>query len=93
MMVVLFAGLCAAVGWTAYRLLGPEAGLLALALAALEPLLLAHGHYVTTDVPIAFCVSLSLLSFAALLRRPAAATRPGRPFSTTRAGTLGRVPP
>jgi 4-amino-4-deoxy-L-arabinose transferase-like glycosyltransferase len=74
LMVVLFIGLCVTVGWTAYRLLGPEAGLLAVALAAFDPLLLAHGHYVTTDVPVALCVSLSLLSFAAFLRRPTAAT-------------------
>lgn len=74
MMVPLFVGLGAAVGWTAYRLLGPEAGLLAAALTAFEPLLLAHGHYLTTDVPVALCVTLSLLSFAAFLRRPAAAT-------------------
>jgi 4-amino-4-deoxy-L-arabinose transferase-like glycosyltransferase len=74
MMIPLFLGLSAAIGWTAYRLLGPEAGLLAAALAALDPLLLAHGHYVTTDVPVALFVTLSLLSFAAFLRRPAAAT-------------------
>jgi 4-amino-4-deoxy-L-arabinose transferase-like glycosyltransferase len=74
MMVLLFLGLCAAVGWTAYRLFGTQAGLVALALAAFEPLLLAHGHYVTTDVPIALFVSLSLLSFAAFLRRPSALT-------------------
>lgn len=74
MMVLLFVGLGAAVGWTAYRLLGPEAGLLAAALVVFEPLLLAHGHYVTTDVPVALCVTLSLLSFAAFLRRPAATT-------------------
>jgi len=74
MMVVLFAGLCAAIGWTAHRLLGPGAGLLATALAAFEPLLLAHGHYVTTDVPVTLCVTLSLLSFAAFLRRRSAVT-------------------
>jgi 4-amino-4-deoxy-L-arabinose transferase-like glycosyltransferase len=74
MMIPLFVGLGAAVGWTAYRLLGREAGLLALALVVFEPLLLAHGHYVTTDVPVALCVTLSLLSFAAFLRRPAATT-------------------
>jgi 4-amino-4-deoxy-L-arabinose transferase-like glycosyltransferase len=70
MMVVLYLALCLAVGRTAQRLFGPEAGLLATAIAAFEPLLLAHGHYVTTDVPVTLCVTLSLLSVAAFLRRP-----------------------
>ena len=73
MMVILFVALAAAIGWTAYRLFGAAAGLLATALAAFEPMLLAHGHYITTDVPVTLCVSLSLLSFAAFLRRPSAA--------------------
>jgi hypothetical protein len=72
-MVVLFVGLVAATGWTAFRLFGAGAGLLATAMAAFEPLLLAHGHYVTTDVPLALCATLSLLSLAAFLRRPSGA--------------------
>ena len=38
------------VGWWAYRLWGRKAGLLALALAALEPNLVAHSSVVTTDI-------------------------------------------
>lgn len=73
LMVVLFVGLVAAVGWTSYRLFGAGAGLLATAMAAFEPLLLAHGHYVTTDVPLTLCATLTLLSLAAFLRRPSGA--------------------
>jgi hypothetical protein len=47
-----------------WRLHGePGAGLLSLALAALEPTLLAHSHYVTTDMALA---SFGVLAFAAL---------------------------
>ncbi len=74
LMVVLLVGLVAAIGAAARRLFGPEAGLLALLLAAFEPLLLAHGHYVTTDVPVTLFVTLSLLSLASFLRRPSAGT-------------------
>jgi len=73
MMVFSLVGLVAAIGGTAYRLFGPEAGLLAAVIAAFDPLLLAHGHYVTTDVPVTLCVSLALLSVAAFLRRPSVA--------------------
>ncbi|MDP9121076.1 MAG: hypothetical protein M3O15_06860, partial [Acidobacteriota bacterium] len=39
-------------------------------LSALDPGLLAHGHYVTTDVPLGLAVLLALLAFAHLLARP-----------------------
>jgi 4-amino-4-deoxy-L-arabinose transferase-like glycosyltransferase len=70
MMVAIYLALCATIGWTARLLLGPEAGLLATALAALDPLLLAHGHYVTTDVPVTLFVTLSIVLCASLLRQP-----------------------
>ncbi|HKQ98881.1 MAG TPA: glycosyltransferase family 39 protein [Candidatus Polarisedimenticolia bacterium] len=48
--ILLIGSLCL---WS-WRLHGdPRAGLLTLALAALEPTLLAHGHYVTTDMALA----------------------------------------
>jgi len=47
-----------------WRLHGdPRAGLLSLALAALEPTLIAHSHYVTTDMALA---AFGLPAFAAL---------------------------
>jgi hypothetical protein len=46
--------LIASLGLWSWRLHGdPRAGLLTLALAALEPTLLAHAHYVTTDMALA----------------------------------------
>jgi 4-amino-4-deoxy-L-arabinose transferase-like glycosyltransferase len=69
MMVVLLLGTCLATYALARRLFGPTAGLLALALAALSPTLLAHGRLVTTDVPIALMLSLTLLTYARLLER------------------------
>jgi hypothetical protein len=49
---VVFMLLLAVLLWRwARAAFGPEAGLLALALAAFHPSLLAHGHLVTTDVP------------------------------------------
>lgn len=50
-------------------LLGPGAGLLALVLATLSPTLLAHGRLVGTDIPIALCFTLVLLTTARLLQR------------------------
>jgi 4-amino-4-deoxy-L-arabinose transferase-like glycosyltransferase len=72
MMVLLLVTLVGAIGVTAWRLLGPEAGLLATALAAFEPLLLAHGHLVTTDAPVTLFVLLALLAFARFLERHSA---------------------
>lgn len=69
MMVVLMLALCGAVYALGRALFGPTAGLLALVLAALCPTVLAHGRLVTTDVPITLCLTLTLLTFAALLRR------------------------
>ena len=49
-----------------WRLHGhPGAGLLSLALASLEPTLIAHSHFVTTDIALA---AFALLAFAALWR-------------------------
>ncbi len=48
---------------------GPDAGLLALVLAAFSPSLLAHGRLITTDVPVALAINLTLLAFAWLLQR------------------------
>jgi hypothetical protein len=74
MMVVLLAALCLATAEAARRLLGGAAGVLALFVAALDPTLLAHGHYVTTDLPAALSALLVLLTGSRLLAAPT----PGR---------------
>lgn len=67
MMVILLLATCATTYALARRLFGPGAGLLALALAALSPTLLAHGRLVTTDLPITLVTALTLLTFDRLM--------------------------
>ncbi len=61
----LLLGVClvALVGWWSYRLWGRNAGLLAMALAALEPNLIANASLVTTDLGAALftCLAVYLL--------------------------------
>ncbi|MEW6250531.1 MAG: glycosyltransferase family 39 protein [Planctomycetota bacterium] len=66
MMVVLLVATCLVTYALARTLFGPNAGLLALALAALSPTLLAHGRLITTDIPITLLTGLVLLTFARL---------------------------
>jgi hypothetical protein len=49
LLTLLFA---AALAWWTRRRFGPAAGLLAVALCAFDPNLMAHGRYVTTDFPV-----------------------------------------
>ena len=72
-MIPFHLALAVAVGLAARRLFGPDAGLLALTLTALEPAFLAHGHYVTNDVPTTLFALLSILTFSRWLERPGAA--------------------
>ena len=58
------------VGWWAYRLWGRAAGLVALALAALEPNLVAHACLVTTDLGVALFTCLTLYLLWEYLARP-----------------------
>jgi len=67
--VVLFLGTCLCVYAMARSLFGALAGLLALVLAVLSPTFLAHGRLVTTDMPVTFCMSATLLAFAHLMNR------------------------
>lgn len=55
-------------------LFGPTGGLVSLALATFSPMMLGHGHLVTTDVPVAAL----LLLVAAALRRLVEAPSAGR---------------
>ena len=69
MMVILLVATCLATYGLGRALFGPGAGLLALVLAALSPTLLAHGRLITTDLPATLTGTLTLLTFARLLRR------------------------
>lgn len=51
---------------------GLRGGLLAMGLAALNPELLAHSHYVTSDTAVALAFALYLWGFWRFLRRPSA---------------------
>lgn len=70
MMVLMALGLGLVIFFWARQLYGNAAGLFALALFAFCPNFLAHGRLVTTDVPIAFTMLLSLFLFDRALRRP-----------------------
>ncbi len=69
MMVVLLSATCLVTYALARRLFGPAAALLALALAALSPTLLAHGRLVTTDLPITLVTAVTILTYARFLER------------------------
>lgn len=72
--VVLLLAAC----WITYRIacrvFDRRAGLLALALAALSPTMLAHGRLTTVDMAITLCMILTLLAFARMLERVSVGT-------------------
>lgn len=70
MMVLLMLATALVTYALARMLFGPDAGLIALALAALSPTLLAHGRIVGTDVPVALGCAATLLATARVLDRP-----------------------
>lgn len=55
--------------WTKKHFAG-SAALIVLLLFAFSPTVLAHGHYVTTDVGAAFGFFIAIISFLAFLQRP-----------------------
>jgi hypothetical protein len=64
--------------WTSRRL-GALVGLVALAMVAFNPTILAHAQLVTTDLPVALTVFLSVATFIDYLKpRPEVAGRTGR---------------
>jgi hypothetical protein len=69
MMVLLLGATVLATYALGRDLFGRSAGLLAAALAALSPSLLAHGRLVTTDLPVTLLVTLTLLTAGGLCRR------------------------
>ena len=68
----LFLGtiLVALTGWWAYRLWGSRAALLAMALASLEPNLVAHSSLVTTDIGVTLFIFLTVYLFWEYVNRP-----------------------
>jgi len=58
--LILGAALIALVGWWTYRLWGAWPALFAGGLAAFDPNLIAHAGLVTTDLPIAFFIFLTI---------------------------------
>jgi hypothetical protein len=71
-LVNLFLGVCliALTGWWASRLWGDRAAILAMALASLEPNLVAHSSLVTTDMGVTLFVFLTLYILWEYLRFP-----------------------
>lgn len=53
-----------------HELMGPRWALLPATLVAFSPTMLAHGHYVTTDLGAAFGAFLALVTFAYALQNP-----------------------
>jgi hypothetical protein len=68
--LVLGGALLALIGWWAYRLWGPRAAVLALALTSLEPNLVAHASLVTTDIGAALFIFLTVYLLWEYLRAP-----------------------
>src|ERR1700704_3052505 len=78
-MIALTLGLGLLTFVCARDLFGPRAALLAVALFALEPTILAHGRVVQTDIPAAFGFLLTIFALYRYLRAP----------TWKRAGALG----
>lgn len=69
-MIALTLALGVLIFYFARDLFGPRAGLLAVALFALEPTILAHARVVQTDIPAAFGFLLSAFALHHYLREP-----------------------
>ena len=57
-------------GWWAYRLWGNRAAMLAMALASLEPILIAHSSLITTDIGVTLFIFLALYLLWEYLNSP-----------------------
>jgi dolichyl-phosphate-mannose-protein mannosyltransferase len=62
--------LVAAIGWWAYRLWGRMAAMLAMALASLEPNLVAHSSLITTDIGVTLFIFLDIYLFWEYVSQP-----------------------
>jgi tetratricopeptide (TPR) repeat protein len=70
MMLIFSLGLALAVFAAGREMFGPEAGLLAMALFCLEPMLLANGGLVTTDMTLSCLLFVSVNAFYRYVKRP-----------------------
>jgi hypothetical protein len=70
MMLLFVLGLALAVFAAAREMFSPEAGLLALALFAFEPMVLANGGLVTTDMALSCMMFVSVYAFYRYIKRP-----------------------
>jgi hypothetical protein len=68
--LLLGAVLVALTGWWAYRLWGNRAAIVAVALASLEPNLVAHSSLVTTDIGVTLFIFLTVYLFWEYVNRP-----------------------
>jgi 4-amino-4-deoxy-L-arabinose transferase-like glycosyltransferase len=68
--VLLTLAVAAALGFWARRVAGPGGGLLALALAAFQPSFVAHGHLLTTDMPVTAAMLLATWTFMWFWQKP-----------------------
>jgi 4-amino-4-deoxy-L-arabinose transferase-like glycosyltransferase len=61
--ILMYLILAASLAWWVGRIAGRAASLAALILFAFEPTVLAHSRYVTTDIPVALFIWLTLMSW------------------------------
>ena len=73
MLIVFALGLALAIFAAGREMFGPEAGLLAMALFAFEPMLLANGGLITTDMALSCTMFCSVYAFYQYVKRPTAA--------------------
>lgn len=71
MLLIFSLGLALAVFLAGREIFGPEAGLLAMALFCLEPVLLANGGLITTDTTLSCLLFASVYAFYRYMKRPA----------------------
>src|SRR6266702_1065666 len=70
MMLIFSLGLALAVFAAGREMFGPEAALLAMALFCLEPMLLANGGLITTDMALSCLLFASVYAFYRYIKRP-----------------------
>jgi hypothetical protein len=70
MMLIFVLGLALAVFFAGHEMFSQEAGLLALAIFAFEPMLLAHGGLITTDMALSCMLFVSVYAFYRYVKRP-----------------------
>src|SRR5688572_5908964 len=67
--IVMYLALALSLAWWVGRSAGPSAALAALIMLALEPTVMAHGRYVTTDIPVTLFIFLAWVGWCLYLER------------------------